>query len=321
MDPFNGLSPEIRIMILGQIASHANASRLIRASPIMHSQYTSSKSSPLHVFLTNMAGTGNDYHDILQDALGIIYLNDSWNDKQLIPYCARQWTMKNFPSPFLRADTNTIATLRRLSARICQHVEDYINKATSPFPPAAYLGIPQTSCIGGIVAKRLTVDDLTWTELYRFFRAFIKYEILCKIHHPRIERSMDRGQYRNLSRDSTLGLSSLDYESLHCVNAYIQAVYDGLFAGCSNTWSREVYETSSTPSKKRRGKSLLYPDKLHFSSHTFFDELPLPYGYGNISTNLSHLGLNLLTHLLRPAFRKEQKNEILRTWLYSVSAE
>lgn len=142
MDPFAKLAPELRIRILVDLESHTCIMDLIRASPAMRSQYIKCKTSITRQILKNMT-SGNLHGDLLQDALGILHFP---SDENLINRHIAQWIVKELPDPFRDEESDdaddTFSKLHRIFSQIIVFIEDYVSKATDPFPPRAYLALP-----------------------------------------------------------------------------------------------------------------------------------------------------------------------------------
>ncbi|KAF4980512.1 hypothetical protein FZEAL_3500 [Fusarium zealandicum] len=314
MDWFAEMPPELRVMIMGLISSHSTILRLIRASPTMLTQYIISKPSLLHDFLEDLDVSHYGSRDILQDALGIIHLEDCQFDRESASYYAGQWSLKRIPDPFREQDHTTILKLCRLFARIGMFIEDYINKASASAPPAAYLRLPQLAHVGHVDIARITLDDLNRSEKCRLFRAFVKYDISCRIHSPQLENLIESGQYTRIAQSSQVHPGSWDHEALHCVYEYLKGAYGSFFALCADSWRQEASEL-------QKGRPLLYPDNLYFSADAHFADIIWPSQYRNAASYLPYLGFDLLAQLSTLVGRKQQTDEQLRSWFRSLSSE
>ncbi|KAG8360372.1 hypothetical protein FVEN_g2113 [Fusarium venenatum] len=135
---------------------------------------------------------------------------------------------------------------------------------------------------------RVTLDDLTWPEKYRLFRAFFKFEVLMKIYDPRLKHSMDNTYYRENAHDLLKELDPCVHESVICVHAYVEASYGVIFAQL-----RKTHEAAAAIAETAR----------------------------YISWWLSCHGLDLLVHVLISTCQTLESRERLRSWLYFVSLE
>ncbi|KAF4962445.1 hypothetical protein FSARC_9474 [Fusarium sarcochroum] len=327
MDCFATLPPEIRAVILAQFSSATTISRLIRASPAMLAEYTASKTGIIPDSLANLL-CGDQYHDILQDALAIIHLDltSTSPDNHLIAYRVEQWAKKKSPNPFRQDDQVTVINLYWLFTRLGAFVEDYLSKATTSCPAQAYLHLPKIAHPSSGLHykqnpgfKHVTLDDITCTERHRLLRAFTKYEVLCKIHDPRVEGIINHDQHATLTGGSLSSLDEWEKESLRCVNEYVRGVYGGLFAMCAAP--RALLDTSSmTPQLKKRRKRL-YPDNLYFDAQEYLTDMSLSIAWRqvNLADGLPYLGFDLLTHLL--VHSDQNRHTDMRGWLRSVTRE
>ncbi|KAH7216955.1 uncharacterized protein BKA55DRAFT_599655 [Fusarium redolens] len=125
--------------------------------------------------------------NLLRDALGIVYISDKASARKYQE--TKMWQTMELPGT-LKHDQ--LETLWRLFSRMITFIEDYASKATSVYPPRAYLGIPDIINGNGSYFKGQRLEtkvvrfmSLTGTERYRFLRAFARYELLCKIFYPR----------------------------------------------------------------------------------------------------------------------------------------
>ncbi|PTD10186.1 hypothetical protein FCULG_00007484 [Fusarium culmorum] len=202
-----------------------------------------------------------------------------------------------------------------LSRHCYQHIEDYMTKATSTSPTQAYLSLPQVT-FSSTENKTITLDDLTWPEKYRLFRAFLKFEVMTKIYDPRLKHSMDKDYYRENAQDLLKGLDSGVHETVLCVYAYVEASYGSIFAQL-----RRTCDSTSGSANTARIKQLLFPDNLFFSADVQFSDIYLPRDCPPLSRWLSCHGLDLLSHVLTQTRQTLQSREHLRSWLYSVSID
>ncbi|KAF5569485.1 hypothetical protein FPHYL_2013 [Fusarium phyllophilum] len=175
----------------------------------MFSQYKASKTTIRRHYVVNLL-TGDGHEDLLQDALGLLHLelSDKRPDNHVMKYTIRQWNSKTLPNPFEEKDQATISKLYKLFSSMNMFVEDYISKATSSNPPQAYLCLPQIDDPNrGLYYKdhsfsprHVTLDDLTSSECHSLIRAFIKYDMFCKIQAAKVALPTDDNEYSAISK-------------------------------------------------------------------------------------------------------------------------
>ncbi|RSL53141.1 hypothetical protein CEP54_010548 [Fusarium duplospermum] len=278
MDFFAQLPPEIRIRIMGQMSSKSAISRIIQASPAMLAQWIQSRKTIVRAVLINLVG-GDIYGDILHDALAIIHMPpiDSSSTGSIINHVGL-WLTKTLSDPFEQNDSKTLDTLYRLFSRLAVFIEDFMTKATAPFPPRAYLCLPRMTSLDGelyfrdqsIDARHVELDDLTCSERNRFLRAFVRYELLCKLYAPRLWKILEPSEYGDQVKQSHSDLHIWEYEMVHCVREYARSIYVAMFANFTDSWLPNS-QTASGSEKK-----FLYPDTYWTNPNVFFANLDLP---------------------------------------------
>ncbi|KAM0350647.1 hypothetical protein ACHAPU_003134 [Fusarium lateritium] len=261
----------------------------------MLAQYSKSETSTIEGWLVNLL-SGDNYEDILQDALAIIYLDISTSapDNHVIAYRIQQWASKSYPDPIRRKDHSIILKLRAFYSRIVMLIEDYISKATSDNAPMAYIRIPRVSSAStGLrwsldcpVLDHKTLDVLTGVEKHRVIWAFTKFEMLCNLYHPRTYDIGHPGWYNDLLWSGQSQFSTWQKEALHCVYEYINSVYSTLFAKCYGI-GQQNFE--------------IPPGDFSLTlAYHYFDPVDC-YGahrFAWLVNELPYLGFDLLIHLL-----------------------
>ncbi|OBS18914.1 hypothetical protein FPOA_10640 [Fusarium poae] len=261
---------------------------------------------------THKSIPSNVESELIQDAMAIIRFNESMGNKEKTIFFLERWLVKCLP-PF---ETNAdITKLHRLFTRIGFFIEDYMTKATSASPTEAYLSLPRMK-FTNTLNRRVTLDDLTWPEKHRLFRAFFKFEVLMKIYDPRLKQSMDENYYRENAYDLLQELDPWIHESVLCVFGYVEACYGVIFAQLKKT-----HEAAVGIAETARRKPCLFPDNLYFSSDAHFTDIYLPRDCFSISWWLSCHGLDLLVHVLTQMRQTPESRERLRSWIYSISFE
>ncbi|KAH7020306.1 hypothetical protein EDB80DRAFT_821196 [Ilyonectria destructans] len=191
MDIFSSLPPELRLEIFLRLRTTSKIAPLIRASLTMFAQYQTSKKQ---IRLALLRYEFDD--DSLQDAMGIVLfpvMHPTDTDFSAISRHLKLWGSAQLPNPFQEHGINMLKSLDGLYNRLSMYMEDYITKATAIYPPRAYLALPDLSPRRGpstfrnksIGLETLKLDDLSEQERHRLLRAFLRYELMCKICHPR----------------------------------------------------------------------------------------------------------------------------------------
>jgi hypothetical protein len=141
--------------------------------------------------------------DTIQDALTIIQFPRQGNHSRatLIQVHLRAWEAHELINP-CRAEHPDLAKVRELHSfcrRLRAFINDYLSKATSPHPPWAFHRLPARSHsdytnVSFVDMNRtqgyisiFNVDDLSYKTRVKAYRAFMQYEILCKVYEPMSE--------------------------------------------------------------------------------------------------------------------------------------
>ncbi|KAF5610150.1 uncharacterized protein FSUBG_3382 [Fusarium subglutinans] len=305
MDPFNGLPAEVRIKILGSIPSYATTARLIRASPIMLTQYTTTESINLREYLSQLSGTDVHDHELLQDALAIIYLGenygfDDFDDFDEICDLARKWEAKTLPLPFHRGDNDSITKLRLLFERMSEFIDDYLSKATAQNTVEAYLQPPRLTYIDTVDSQRITLHDLNLQERSRLFKAFIKFEVLCKFSGRVAHHALT-----TVRSHQALELSSWENEALMCVYEYIKASYSAMFVQCTDTQTFEDYKKLCYQRRIEREDSFFVETMCYDPRYPFLRD-KFPKYAADFPNALPWCGFDVLSHLMKEAKGKHE---------------
>ncbi|KAI3576189.1 hypothetical protein IWW34DRAFT_880120 [Fusarium oxysporum f. sp. albedinis] len=221
MDCFSSLPPEINVMILLHLRTRSNIKPLLSASPKILQHYRESKEDIQRAHLQAEPPGG-----LLQDALVVA-----------------KFPLKN------------------------PYIEDYITKATSTYPSRAYLCMPSPYSNVDQLQFRgqpigidiLRVDALRDVERKRLFRAFLRYELVSKIHY--LEDSLEL------------------------------KVIDKLVALAFKRSPETVTETG----KFIPDNGLRSPDSMWFSSNAYIKDAFID---GLNTEELAFLGFDLMTRLL-----------------------
>ncbi|OBS26096.1 hypothetical protein FPOA_00040 [Fusarium poae] len=301
-----------------------------------HQQY---KFSIMRAYLLNLIQAGDNDKCLLEDAIAIVGFNETQGNALAIENHFNQWVSKELPDPIQGFDKYRITELYRIFSRVGLLIEDYMSKATSSTPVLAYLNLPKIVYTDTDTGNRVTLDDLTTMERHRLFRAFLKFELLCKVFDPQVADALGADQqwarsihlqswyedddiqpgserYWTLAHASWQTLDPLLYESLHCVRDYLQACYGAVFAHVA--WAdRYPAFLDGGPRKK----NLLYPDNMYVSSYAYFDDLRMPQECEYLTDWTVCQGIDLLFHLLNHTGKGTQGTQNMRSWLYSIYSE
>ncbi|KAH7259168.1 uncharacterized protein BKA55DRAFT_591948 [Fusarium redolens] len=295
MDPFNKLPPEIRVKILGSIPSHATTARLIRASPIMLAQYTTTESTNLLEYLSILVGNDINDHELLQDALAVIHFSQDC-DKDSVCDLVRNWKTKSLPSPFPRSDYAIITNLRLLFERTSEFIDDYLSKATAQNTVEAYLQPPRRTYIDTVDPQPITLHDLSPQERLRLFQAFIKFELLCKICSQRVQGALATTSMKGAPKSN-----SWEKEALACVYEYMKASYTAIFAQCAGVPTFKRYKNTCDRLRRFRLDRPFFLETMLFDPHYPFLCYPFPKYSAIYLEELPWCGFDVLSHLMTEA--------------------
>ncbi|KAF4972324.1 hypothetical protein FSARC_1103 [Fusarium sarcochroum] len=316
-DPFNKLSPELRLQVLISTHSKSSISRMIQASPIMLQQYLTHKR-----YIIRQVIAAEFDEEMIQDAMAIILLPSPrgtgvrpLRKRRAGPMCEHllAWSKSQLPDPLKDNDDHLLSQLNKLHSQLLLLIEDYITKSTASFPPREYLCLPQIQRLstegrlmfkGVKVTPRFNSANLTSLERKRFVKAFLVYELLCKTSN--VHDGPSNLRYREVS--------NAEYEAVGCVHNYVCSLYGAIFAQCKGAC------LPSTSSGASLETGLLFPDTFYVDANAYEPNLGL---FGNlhhhdIAASLSTLGLDHLTDFLRYDMAKPDEKEALEVQIQDV---
>lgn len=166
-----------------------------------------------------------------------------------------------------------------------------------------------------IDARHVELDDLTCSERNRFLRAFVRYELICKLYAPRLWKILEPSDYGDQIKQSHSNLHVWEYEMFHCVREYARSVYVAMFANFTDSWLPNDRTASGSE------KEFLYPDTYWTNPNVFFANLDLPHSCYHSASYLHLRGFDLLTHVLVYSESKQGSYKDLRKWFLTMSAE
>lgn len=250
-------------------------------------------------------------------------------DFSVISRHMKLWGLAQLPNPFEEHDINMLKSLDGLYTRLEMYMEDYITKATAIYPPRAYLALPDLSPRRGpstfrnksIGLKTLKLDDLSDQERHRLLRAFLRYEFMCKIYHPR-QGSFDELDPINYLRiDEHFNLQSWEYEAIRCVHHYVKNLYGAVFAHHANSWLPNVPKVPFTQSFETVSESeLLFPENVLFLPSSYYYDFRLTQRTPDLTTRaFADFGFDLITFILRFPRDVAGCSAQLKQWLWTFS--
>ncbi|KAH7259615.1 uncharacterized protein BKA55DRAFT_562891 [Fusarium redolens] len=310
-DPFNKLSPELRLQVLVSTRCKSSISRTIQASPIMLQQYLAHKK-----YIIRQVLAAEFDAEMIQDAMAIILLpsprgsgREPLRKRQSQPMRAhlRAWANSQLPDPLKGNNDHLLSQLNKLHSQLLLLIEDYITKATASFPRREYLCLPQTQrslSEGHLMFKGLKVTprfnsaSLTFPERKRFVKAFLVYELLSMVSNVPYVPDLRRRR-----------ISNAEHEAVGCVHNYVWSLYEAIFAQCNDVCLPPI---STTP----LGTGLFSPNIVNFDAET---KARLKCLLGrDIKTGFSTLGYGRLTDFLRYDMAKPGEREALKVQLEHV---
>lgn len=319
MDPFNKLPPELRLQIFIQLRCRRSIFQLVRASPVMLKQYILSIA-----YIDRKLLTSDLDDDMIQDAMGIILFH-CWDRPSsacltLIRRHFHKWAAQQLPDPFKKHNKynqELVHELHKLHSRLIFFIEDYLTKATALFPPREYLCLPDLLSIkrnlvfkGRIVTTRFDAANLTDSERKRLLRAFLRFELICKICQYRNSHGGNRRLWNCESLYKCRGqkFQASEREALGCVYGYLESLYGAMFAQYSDSWLPDI----PVGSLSSHLTGLLYPDNIHVDASTYAFDIGLKTRC--ISLELASFGFDLATACLRSA--TERSDRLKRLFKY-----
>lgn len=197
MDPFAKLPAELQLKILQSFSDIKEALRGSFASPSLFRQRRASVTQ----FVSGYTTIETDVR-LVQDALAIIHFpkrTKGSRSKHITKVSShlRAWGKGELPNPMLvkHLRLEAVRELDGLFSVIRLYVEDYLGKAASAYMPRAYRQLPVWSHKSHFIRKsqhflqaendkHFRIASLSLNQRRTIFRAFLHYELLCKIYGP-----------------------------------------------------------------------------------------------------------------------------------------
>ncbi|KAF5978512.1 hypothetical protein FBULB1_6111 [Fusarium bulbicola] len=319
MDPFDKLPAELRLSILIHTRSKRSVSSLTRASPAMLRQYHTHER---YIARSLIAADFDD--EMVQDAMAILFIQNSC--KSSMRKHILDWSKHQLPNPLKDHNNPRFSQLfdqlNTLHSRLLFFIEDYVTKATSSYPPRDYLCLPQKPesklpateghlmFNGQKITARFNASNLKDTEIHRFLKAFLLYELNC-----RVKTSLATIRSRLPQRE----LDTTEHEAIKCINTYVCSLYCAMFAQCGNAWLPDAFTSLQT--------GLLFPDTFYITTEIYASDMGqlerVRAGYvirneNKVEGSLARFGLGplmeFLSHDMSDARDKQALKERLRTW-------
>ncbi|KAF5600405.1 hypothetical protein FPANT_2420 [Fusarium pseudoanthophilum] len=318
MDPFNSLPPEIRLKILFSITSKFSLASITRASPTMLRQYQTQRNK----IRLNIISIDLD-EEMVQDALAIIQFprERGVQEHKLLHVRdhLKRWVDKNFVSPLTTQDDYLFEHLDDLHSMLLHFIQDYCSKATASYMPREYICLqgvqspsPTTQLYfrGQPITTSFNPDSLTPMELKRFLRAFLLYELNCKVAEFLGTSPNPGSPLNNLPKRA---IHPSEDDAIHCVHTYVRSLYGACIA------QRDDGFLPSGPDGSEFEVGLAFPDSFCFDPDLYTGDRGLRGNHhGDVTSHLAKSGLETITQFTRYRFRTSWDNHEFNQELDSV---
>ncbi|KAJ2989201.1 hypothetical protein NUW58_g3591 [Xylaria curta] len=235
--------------------------------------------------------------DMVQDAMAIILFPTRKTYEVFsvsIRDHYRSWEAQTLPNPLRRSDgecdytpSDDLVRLYRLHSRLLLFIEDYLTKAIAIDPSRDYCGLSPFSLgsqyltyMGHPLSARFGAANLTGPERQRLFRAFLRYELLCKMCCA--DDPIDSSWYYGLSslwKYKGQTFQQVEAEAIACVQTYVQSLHKAISIQCES-----------------------------------YDDLGFGYVNDNLFSELSCFGFDLAAALLQAATAGKQGRYHVQMW-------
>ncbi|KAG4277207.1 hypothetical protein FPRO04_07504 [Fusarium proliferatum] len=308
MDPFNSLPPEIRLKILLLITSKFSISSIIRASPTMLQQYLERRK---HIRKNLIAADFDE--EMMQDALAIILFPTERGTQayrlQLVRDHLKRWLDKDLASPLTNQNDYLFQLLDDLHSMLLHFIQDYCSKATASYMPREYIclpGVHSPSPKAQLYFRREPVtssfnpDSLTTSELKRFLRAFLLYQLNCKVNKSLGTSPNPNNPLNNLPKRA---IHPSEDEAIRCVHTYVRSLYGACIA------QRDDGFLPSSPDGSAFEAALVFPDNFCFDPDLYTGDRGLRGNYhDDVTSHLAKLGLDQIAKFTRYRFGVSSDN-------------
>ncbi|EKJ69281.1 hypothetical protein FPSE_10534 [Fusarium pseudograminearum CS3096] len=301
---FLSLLPDLALVnILGHMHSERDIFHLISASPESLRIYIRYRQTIARQRLSTMLHLDVD-GSILQDAQAIInfpvILKDSSVLRRDVHRCLDTWDARGFPNPLMeQANPESVTPVHHFFARLIFFIEDYISKASDPFPTRAYMTLPTMNRFAPTMRfKGREIDDIEHVSFAdldpsvqrRLLQAFIRFEFRCKIYHPFVWPLIQGTAYEDMIFNANKSLSMEDHEEIYCVSEYLNGMYSAIIVQSDDDiW----FPDRPSPTTDH---GLLFPDTYCIRIYTFVSDADLDLLAWK---RMPNLGLDPLSALLQ----------------------
>lgn len=311
MDPFHGLPTLVLDEVFFQLGDATSITQLIGASPSMLSHWVQYGQGITRRIVTDILSV-DDSGCLLDDASRILDIQNAHSARE---YYSQVASVE--PRKVVR--TKILWPLFLLLSRLIGFIADFVSKASSPYLPRAYLGIPDLMGRGSYFKgrdlgnPRIEFANLTTSEQYRFLRAFLRYELKCRIYHPAAWTMYEKqSMYANII--SGIGdHGAMDPGMLDTVHEYYEGLYGSIFAHCLDAW----VPGQSLKDMLSFDYGLLFPDTIFLDAKEYLRDLGIYHT--EIVRMLPCFGINLLTTMIRGLNQGGDHAQHIRKFLHLLS--
>ena len=308
----------VQTEIIVQIGLEASLRSLFKAIPSVRSHFKQYEISILHGIFRNLMPDDQE-RNILKDVLAVIDLNSGKYDNGDFKEMLRDRRRKELSRP---PDLRQLRQVWLLISRIILLIEDNVSKATSLYPPRAYMGLPDLEWgIGSkfkgqsLETRPVSFTSLGRHERYRLLRAFVRYQLLCKAHRTFSSRFMTKDIFESHIFD---GDNAPDLSAFSSTHDYYKALWGAVFAQSGDSWLPELpTECHGAPtSLVKSPRRLLYPDNTFFDADRYFNDLSLGTEHRpDLVDELANCGLGLVCGTLNNLSEAQDWGGLFKIWL------
>ena len=311
MDPFHGLPTLVLDEVFFQLGDTTSITQLIRASPSMLSHWVQYGQGITHRIVTDILSV-DDSGCLLDDALRIL-------DIQNAPMARGYYNQVEFLEPRREIHQDILWPIFFLLSRLIGFITDFVSKAASSYLPRAYLGIPNLMGRGSYFKGKdlgnpgIEFAHLTASEQYRFLRAFLRYELICRIYHP-VAWTMNEKQGMYAKIMTGIGdHRAMDPAMLNTVHEYYEGLYGSVFAHCLDAW----VPSQSLKDMLLFDYGLLFPDTIFLDAKGYLRDLGIYHT--EIVRMLPCFGINFLTTMIHGLNQGGDHAQHIKKLLHSLS--
>ncbi|KAJ4327882.1 hypothetical protein N0V84_001692 [Fusarium piperis] len=195
---------------------------------------------------------------LCQDLLGVLYFPDN-DDTNLIDSHIQSWASSQLSHQYSDGQGLDNSKVQALLDHLSIFIEDYLAKATSPYPTRAYLFLPSLSPnesqpyfknrVLGETTFSSHYKALFWrlslSERERLVAAFLKYEIMCQVLRSRVQNlEQAPHQCEDAFKEAINRLQPWEREGILCVHEYVKSLYGAIHLAYFNDMSGNGAKTN-----------------------------------------------------------------------------